>query len=263
MGGRVRPIINGLKSLFLALVLIWTITPAKADEPLLIFAAVSLKDALEPIAQDFEENTGIDVRLSFAGTSTLARQLSAGAPADIFISADDIWMTWLNDRKLVDAASETIIARNRLALVAPSDTELESGKAPLKYLEAFLANGSGRIALADPDHVPAGRYAIAALSALIPTIEQHRRRFATSENVRLTALLVGRGETPLGIVYKSDALLDPRLKELALFEEDTHAPIAYPAAITKNARFHARAFLTHLKSISAKRHIQAAGLVVN
>lgn len=232
---------------------------ANQSKPLLVFAAASLKDALEPIAADYEKEHGQKVRLSFAGTATLANQLKWGAPADVFISADTLWSDWLISRGLIEKTSEIIIARNRLALVAPTISELKAGRTPEDYLRDFLGSDKDRIAIADPENVPAGRYAKAALTSSSGLFGHLEERAATTENVRLAALLVARGEVPLGVVYESDAIVDERLKLLTLFDERSHPPIVYPAALTSVADNSAKMFLEFLQGTEAKSHFWKAG----
>ena len=236
---------------------------SETGKPLLVFAAASLKDALEPVARDFETETGRAVSLSFAGTSMLARQVAAGAPADIFVSADVDWIAWLQGQGLTVAQDKQIIARNRLALVAPAESQLSSSVKVEDHLLWWLNETDGRLAMADPGHVPAGRYTKAALDHLVDKIgpfEDFKRRLAITENVRLASLLVGRREVPLGIVYWSDAVIDPKIKALGLFPDESHLPITYTAVRTKRGDPQASLFLEFLVSQKALTHFENVGL---
>lgn len=246
--------------------------PAKADEkPLLVFAAVSLRDALEPIAADFTQATGQKINFSFAGSGTLARQIAAGAPADIFIAADIDWVAWLKTQNLIVPITERIIARNALALAAPvSSAQSDPASGPtdpdpaVTALREFLASDQSRLAVADPDNVPAGRYARSALKALEAAIGPYamfEKRFAIAANVRLAALLVATGEVPLGILYRSDVVVEPRIKIVGIFEPETHADIVYPAVRTVHGAKRADAFLDFLAEPASVAHIEAAGLL--
>ncbi len=240
--------------------------PARADEkPLLVFAAISMKAALEPIIADYEQETGRKVTLSAAGSSTLARQIVAGAPVDVFISADVDWTMWLKTQNLIDPESSRIVARNRLALVVPQEAPVKDGQKVVGILKAWLAEKDSRIAVADPDHIPAGRYARTALKKLengIGPYKEVEKRMAITGNVRLASVLVGRSEVPLGIVYRSEAVNDPDIKLVGLFPSKSHPDIVYPAVKLLNGRSDAATFLDYLGSSSAKMHFVKAGLFV-
>jgi molybdate transport system substrate-binding protein len=197
---------------------------ASAEQRLVVFAAASMKEPLEAVAKSWEELTGRKVALSLAASSVLARQVAAGAPADIFISADQEWMDWLKARGSIVEDSRRLIARNRLVLVARQITD-EAGD-----LGALLT--AGRFAMGDPSHVPAGRYAEAALrSAGLWEIVQPHAVFG--ENVRVALDLVRRGEANAAIVYHSDRAASPDLTIVHEFLPDSHPPITYWAAATR------------------------------
>ena len=240
--------------------------PARADEkPLLVFAAISMKAALDPIIADYEKETGRKVTLSAAGSSTLARQIVAGAPVDVFISADVDWTMWLKTQNLIAPDSSRIVARNRLALVVPKDALVKDGQKVVGILKAWLAEKDSRIAVADPDHIPAGRYARTALKKLengIGPYKEVEKRMAITGNVRLASVLVGRAEVPFGIVYRSEAVNDPDIKLVGLFPNNSHPDIVYPAVKLLNGRSDADGFLDYLGSQSAKMHFVKAGLFV-
>ncbi len=199
------------------------------DAPLTVFAAASLKESMDEAANAFGKTSGQPVRVSYAASSALARQIEQGAPADVFVSADLDWMDALQSKQLIDTATRHNLLGNTLVLIAPKD----SAATPLTLssntdLPALLGS-EGRIALALPDSVPAGKYAKAAFESLglWPALQS---RTAEAENVRAALLMVARAETPLGVVYGSDALAEPQVKVLATFPADSHPLIVYPVA---------------------------------
>jgi molybdate transport system substrate-binding protein len=223
-----------------------------ADDPpadVLVFAAASLTDVLGELGEQYRTRTGRRVTFSFAASSALARQIEAGARADLFISADQEWMDYLQERGLIAAGSRRDIAGNRLVLIAPADSAVQVGFG--ERVDLGPALGTGRLALADPDIVPAGRYAKAALQRL-GAWAGVENRLARAENVRVALAYVARGETPLGIVYETDARIEPRVRIVARLPEDTHPPIRYPAALTRTAGEKAAGFLEFLGSAEAR-----------
>ena len=236
-----------LFSLVLALLLAVGLgLPAAAQSPaqgqVTIFAAASLKNALDQAAADYAKESGTPpAKISYAASSALARQIEQGAPADLFISADSDWMDYLAKRGLIQARTRADLFTNHLALVAPKDST-----AKLDIRRGFpLAKtlGEGRLAMAGPE-VPAGKYGEASLTAL-GVWDQVKDRTARGENVRATLQFVARGEAPLGIVYDTDALSEPAVKIVGLFPESSHPKIVYPgAALTTNPQ--AGAFLKWL-----------------
>ncbi|WP_417474639.1 molybdate ABC transporter substrate-binding protein [Luteimonas mephitis] len=214
--------------------------PAKAARPpLTVFAAASLKESMDEAALAFQRDTGQAVRVSYAGSSALARQIEQGAPADVFLSADLDWMDELQSKGLIDAATRSELLGNTLVLVAPKDSTAKAMTLDAGADLLPLLGQRGRIALALVDGVPAGKYAKAAFISLgiWDALQPH---LAESENVRAALLLVARGETPLGVVYGSDARAEPRVRVLATFPESSHPPIVYPVAKVK-ASTHPRA----------------------
>ena len=205
---------------------------ASAGAQLTVFAAASLTNALEDIDAAFAKKTGLVVRESFASSSTLARQIEAGGPAQIFISADTKWMDFLIGKGLV--ATDAPLLGNALALIAPRDSASGPRAIDSQIDWSRLLGHDGRLAVGDPDHVPAGIYAKEALkklgawSALEP-------RLARAEDVRGALALVERGDAPLGVVYVTDARTSTKVKIVGVFPADSHAPIVYPAAIIKGA----------------------------
>lgn len=239
--------------------LLLMVTPAQA-QTLTVFAAASLKGAFDAIAQAFAEETGVDVVLSYAGTSALARQIEQGAPADVFVSANEDWVTYLVERDALDASSVSMFAGNALVLIAPSGTLVDSPPDLTKPDDwLFLLGEEGRLSVALVEAVPAGVYAREAMQALglWPTLEP---RLAQSDNVRAALFLVARGEAPLGIVYASDARAEPRVQVLASIPVEAHSPIRYTAArVAGSASPGAERFLTFLSSSPAQVILQEQG----
>jgi molybdate transport system substrate-binding protein len=233
--------------------------PASAGEPVTVFAAASLKTALEEIAKPFTRDTGLPVRFSFAASSALARQIEAGAPAHVFASADVEWMDHLDARGLIDARTRIDLLGNRLVVVAPADSPLRDLALTPEALRAAL--GAGRIAMGEVTSVPAGRYAKAALERLGLWAEASGR-LAQTENVRAALAFVSRGEAPLGIVYETDARADPRVRVVATLPAESHRPIVYPFALTARAPEAARRFVAYLSEPPARAAFEAQGFTV-
>ena len=198
-------------------------------ENLLVFAAASLKPSLDRIVTMPEVAALGDVKVSYAASSQLARQIEAGAPAALFISADQDWMDWLDERQRVVGDSRANLLGNALVLVAPKDSALQFDIRPGFDLAAALG-ADGRLALAEPNSVPAGKYAKTALLQL-GVWGEVEQRIVAADNVRAALNFVARGEVPLGIVYRSDAASEPTVRVVATFPDSTHVPIVYPAAI--------------------------------
>jgi molybdate transport system substrate-binding protein len=222
----------------LGLVLLAAALPARAAEPLTVFAAASLATALDEAAERYEAETGERVALAYAGSSALARQIDQGAPADVFLSANPGWMDWLEERGRVAPDTRRDLLRNRLVLAAHG----EAAPVDLSRLDIKALLGDRRLAVALTGAVPAGLYAKAALSSL-GLWKEARPRLAEADNVRAALALVARGEAPYGIVYATDAAAEPAVSVAAVFPEATHPPIVYPAAVvaegdrTRAARF--------------------------
>lgn len=217
---------------------------------ILIFAAASLTDALQEIAAAYQRSSPDPVRMSFDASSTMARQIEAGAPADVFLSADTEWMDYLQSRNLIQPSTRKNVVGNLLVLIAPAGSRIELRIAPHFPLAAAL--GNGRLATGDPDSVPVGRYAHAALSAL-GVWDQVAARLARAENVRAALMYVSRGEAPLGIVYASDAVVDKNVRVVDTFPAYTHEPIVYPVALTSSAKAEAARFVAYLISPEGHR----------
>jgi molybdate transport system substrate-binding protein len=243
--------------LFAAPLLGWGLA-ARAAPSLTVFAAASLKDVLAEIGRLFEAGTRTPVTASLAGSGQLAKQIEAGAPADVFISADTVWMDWLAERHLIKPETRRDIAGNRLVLIAPAASQ--STLSDLAKLIETL--GTERLAIAQPDSVPAGRYAKDALTKL-GLWDGLSAKLAATENVRAALLLVSRGEAPYGIVYASDAKADATVRVLLRFPDDAYGPIMYPAAVVAASTHPAAAdFVAFLASAGASAAFEKAGFLV-
>jgi molybdate transport system substrate-binding protein len=197
------------------------------DRPLDLFAAASLREVLDAAAAQYDRSSGRRVRATYAGSAQLARQIAQGAPADLFISADEDWMDWLQGRGLVEIAARRRLAANRLVLVAPASAA--AGMVDLASPDAVAQRlGEGRLAIAEAS-VPAGRYGRQALMRL-NLWSQVKDRLAPTADVRAALALVARGETPLGVVYATDARVEAKVRVAAVFPTDAHVPILYPGA---------------------------------
>jgi molybdate transport system substrate-binding protein len=233
---------------------------AATTKSVVVFAAASLKNALDTISKNWEAKTGNKATLSFAASSAIAKQIESGAPADLFISADLKWMDWLAERKLINADTRKTLLGNTLVLIAPKDStttlKIEKG---FKLAEAL---GDGRLAMGDPKSVPAGVYGKAALTSL-GVWDQVEAKVAGAESVRAALAYVSRGETPFGIVYGTDAKADPAVKVVDTFPADSHEPIVYPVALTASStNAEAKAYLDYLSSPDAAEVFEAEGFTV-
>lgn len=231
---------------------------ARAERPpTTVFAAASLKDALDEVVAAWNRDSGKAVRVSYAASSTLAVQIARGAPADVFVSADREWMDDLAAKGLIQPETRVDLLGNRLVLIAPKDAGKNLDLRPGLDLAAALGEGR-RLALANVQAVPAGRYAKAALAAL-GAWEGVKDRLAQADNVRAALRLVARGEAPLGIVYATDAASDPAVAAVGTFPADAHPPIVYPAALLKRAGPAAAAFFRFLRSAPARAVFERYG----
>jgi molybdate transport system substrate-binding protein len=254
---------RGLAIVLAAAVLSIGSLPAGAAEerPILVFAAASLKNALDEAAAGFARETGTEVTVSYAASSALARQIEQGAEADLYFAADLDWMSWLDERSLVRSDSRVDLLGNRIVLITARDSRLgELTPAPGFDLAAAL--GDGRLAMGEVNSVPAGKYGKAALERLgvWPTVEN---RLAQADNVRAALALVARGEVPLGIVYATDAAAEPDVRVVGAFPADAHPPIIYPVALTATAAGEAPArLLAYLRSPAARAAFEKQGFTV-
>ncbi|WCE03039.1 molybdate ABC transporter substrate-binding protein [Pseudoxanthomonas sp. JBR18] len=234
-----------------------TATQAVAAQPITVFAAASLRESMDEAAALYQRTTGTAVTVSYAASSTLARQIAQGAPADVFISADLAWMDDLQQRDLIDTASRRNLLGNDLVLVAPKASQAQVSLGQSGGLSAAL--GDGRLAVGKTDSVPAGKYAKAALQSL-GQWKGVQDRLAESDSVRSALLLVSRGEAPLGIVYGSDAAADPGVRVVATFPAGSHPAIVYPVAALKAGTAPGRmAFVTWLGSAPARAIFEKHG----
>ncbi len=227
-------------------------TAGAADEPhaILVFAASSLTNVVDDLDQQFTAKTKLPVKASYAASSALAKQIEAGAPADVFICADTDWADYLEQRKLLQSGTRHNVVANRLVLIAPADSKAQLKIAP--HFDLAGALGEGRLATGDPDSVPVGKYAQAALEKL-GVWDQVSRKLVRAENVRAALAFVARGEAVFGIVYRTDALAETRVKIVDMFPADTHPPVTYPIALTVNAQPDAAKFEAFVRSAAAAR----------
>lgn len=245
----------------LALAAFAFVQPAHTAEPLTVFAAASMTDALTKAGEVYKAEAGTDIRFSFASSSTLAKQIEQGAPSDLFISAAESWMDYLAERDLIVPDSRAALVSNRLVLVAPKTSMLKVDAISSATDLAGMLGAKGRLAVGDPDHVPAGIYAKDALTGLglWTGVES---RLARADNVRAALALVARGEVPLGIVYSTDAAGQAGVKVLATFPPSSHKPISYPVSIIKGRdSAEANAFLGWLKGSKGMAILQEFGFV--
>jgi molybdate transport system substrate-binding protein len=243
----------------LILALLATTTHA-AERVVTVFAASSLTDVLEEIGKAYTADSKVPVRFSFAASSALARQIESGAPAEAFICADQQWMNYLAERKLIQPGTRTDIAANSLVLVAPADSTLQLRIAP-KFPLADALGAKGRIATGDPATVPAGRYAQQALTAL-GVWDSVSSRIVPSDNVRAALNFVALGEVPLGIVYGTDARGNAKVRVVDIFPPGSHEPISYPAAVTTRGGAQAGAFVQFLRGARARAILTRYGFTV-
>lgn len=245
-----------LAGIVLSLVLV-SVPPVAWAADVMVFAAVSLKDAFDIVATDWTKQTGNHVKISYAPSAALARQITEGAPADVFASADTEWMEYLQSRNLIRKGSRFDLLGNSLVLIAPADASASFKITPGADLGTFL--GDGRLAIGELRSVPAGKYARQALEALgmWSGVED---RLAPAATVRAALALVARGEAKAGIVYATDARTEPKVTVLGEFPSDSHMPITYSVALVASATSpDARDFLEYLRAPAALKTYQALG----
>lgn len=227
---------------------------------ILVFGAASLKNALDDANAQYQRGKNHKVVVSYAASSALAKQIENGAPADIFISADLDWMDYVAERKLIKPNTRSNFLGNKLVLIAGTDSKVTLKIAPNFPLAQAL--GSGRLAMADPASVPAGKYGKAALEAL-GVWASVANKVAPAQDVRATLAFVSRGEAPLGIVYQTDAAADKAVKIVDAFPANTHPPIIYPIAVLASSNnADVMAYLQYLKSAAAAPAFEKQGFVV-
>jgi molybdate transport system substrate-binding protein len=254
-----------IKMAFAGLAAAWfglspTAAPAQAAEKVTVFAAASLKNALDDITAAWGQETGKEATISYAASSALAKQIESGAPADIFISADLDWMDYLAKKHLVKEDTRKNLLGNRIVLVASKDktepVDIKNGFELAKLL------GDGRLAMGAVDSVPAGKYGKAALESL-GVWSSVESKVAGAESVRAALLLVSRGEAPYGIVYQTDAAADKEVTIVGTFPEDSHKPIIYPIAILAESRnADAVSLFDYIKSEKAVPFFEKQGFTV-
>lgn len=242
-----------------ALVCTLTVAPqhARAEETITVFAAASLKNALDDVNAAFTKASGVKVTASYAASSALAKQIESGAPADAFISADLKWMDYLAGKKLIKPDTRFNLLGNKLVLITGKDSNLSELKISHGFDIAKLA-GDGRIAVADVKAVPAGLYAKAALENL-GSWAGAEPKLAQGENVRATLAFVARGETPIGIVYETDAKVEPNVKIVGYFPDGSYPPVTYPVAATPSSNVNVTKYLQFLRNSAAKAVFEKYG----
>ncbi|GAB2659857.1 molybdate ABC transporter substrate-binding protein [Arenimonas aestuarii] len=232
----------------------------RAGDELLVFAAASLQEAMDEAGASWQARSGQRVRVSYAGSAALARQVERGAPVDVFVSADAVWMNYLQARGLVDPGSRFDLAGNSLVLVAPQDRSLALALEPAALAAALGARG--RLVVADTGSVPAGRYARQSLRTL-GLWEGLQGRLAETDSVRAALAFVARGEAPLGIVYATDARVEPRVVVVARLPAGSHDTVRYPAARASAAPSSRSAgFLAFLRGDEMRDALRARGFLV-
>jgi len=253
---------NRIAGIFAAFVMLWgsAWSPATAeDKTLTVFAAASMKNALDDIDAAFTAKTGVKVSASYAASSTLAKQIEQGAPADIFVSADTDWMDYAVGKKTINESTRVNLLGNSIVLIAPKDSRIDNVPIRPGFDLAKLA-GDGKVATGDIKSVPVGKYAKAALEKL-GAWQAAESKFAMAESVRAALLLVARGEAVLGIVYSTDAKVEPGVKIVGTFPADSHPPIIYPVAATATAKPEANEYLDYLHSAAAKAVLEKYGFI--
>ena len=242
-----------MKSLILTLVACLALMAAPAvpgalaaDSELLVFAAASTTNAVTDVGEAFMKQHQTKVVNSFASSSNLAKQIAQGAPAQVYISANVKWMNFVEEKGAIVPESRFNLLRNRLVLIAPANSPLGDMQIT-KDTDLLKLMGDGRLAMGDPDHVPAGMYAKQALVSL-NFWDKVKDKIAASANVRAALALVESGEAPLGMVYSTDAAISKKVKVLGMFPNESHKPIVYPVAMVKGAGDTAKAYLEFLKT---------------
>ena len=257
-----RPLAQFRVAIVTALVLFGTIvvsSAARADD-VLVFAAASLKNALDDAIADFAKSGGAKVNASYAASSALAKQIDSGAPADIFISADPDWMNDVQKNDNIQPATRANMLGNLLVMVEPVDSTAKVEIGPNFPLAKML--GDNHLAMADPDSVPAGKYGKAAMQKL-GVWDSVESKVARAEDVRAALAFVSRKEAPFGIVYQTDAAADKGVKIAGFFPADSYPPIIYPIALTANSKNpDAAKFLAYLRSDAAKPFFEKQGFSI-
>ena len=230
----------------------------EASAKVTVFAAASMTDALQQVAKDYaKQNPKNKVVFSFASSSTLAKQIEEGAPADIFVSASNKWMKYLSEKDLTVKETEKVLVGNDLVLIAPAKSAVNS--VDIAKVEWINALKDSYLSVGDPAHVPAGQYAEEALTKL-NLWDKVQERLARAKDVRGALALVERAEAPYGIVYSTDAKVSQQVKTVAVFPADSHKPVVYPVSILKDHdNTDSRDFLKYLESDAAKKVLVGYG----
>ncbi|MCK1732898.1 molybdate ABC transporter substrate-binding protein [Bradyrhizobium sp. 138] len=235
-----------------------SLSPASAeDKTITVFAAASMKNALDEVDAAYTAKTGVKFSVSYAASSVLARQIEQGAPVDVFVSADTDWMDYAIAKKTINEPSRVNLLGNGIVLIAPKDSKIDNVTVAQGFDLAKLA-GDGKIATGDVRSVPAGKYAKAALTSL-GAWQASEPKLAMAESVRAALTLVARGEANLGIVYATDAKVEPGVKIVGTFPADSHPAIVYPVAATTNAKAGTNDYLSFLRSSVAKSIFEKYG----
>jgi len=230
------------------------------DKTLTVFAAASLKNALDDVNAAYTAKTGVRIAASYAASSTLAKQIEQGAPADVFISADTDWMNYAIQKKDIKDDTRVDLLGNKLVLIAPKDSDISSVQIGPGFDLAKLA-ADGRIATGDVASVPVGKYAKAALQKL-GLWSAAEPKFAMADNVRAALTLVARKEAVLGIVYETDAKVEPGVKVVGVFPQESYPPVIYPFAVTATAKAEAADYLAYVRSSASKSIFEKYGFTV-
>ena len=249
-----------LAGFFVALSILFGSTHSSAlaqDKNLTVFAAASMKNALDDIDAAYTAKSGVKIVASYAASSALAKQIEQGAPADIFVSADTDWMDYATAKKNINEPTRVNLLGNSIVLIAPKDSKIDNVTIGQGFDLAKLA-GDGRIATGDVKAVPVGKYTKATLEKL-GAWQAAEPKFAMAESVRAALTLVARGEAALGIVYATDAKVEPGVKIVGIFPPDSHPSIIYPVAATATARAEAADYLAFLRSSVAKTVFEKYG----
>jgi molybdate transport system substrate-binding protein len=253
-------IMSRLTGIFAAFVILLgaVLSPAVAqDKTITVFAAASMKNALDEVDAAYTAKTGVKVTASYAASSALAKQIEQGAPADVFISADTDWMDYAIGKKTIDTPTRVNLLGNSIVLIAPKDSKIDNVNIGAGFDLAKLA-GDGKIATGDVKAVPVGKYAKAALEKF-GSWQAAEPKFAMADSVRAALTLVARGEAAIGIVYSTDAKVEPGVKVVGTFPADSHPAIIYPIAATTTAKPDASDYLAFLRSTAAKTILEKYG----
>jgi molybdate transport system substrate-binding protein len=230
----------------------FAVQAAAADQDVVVFAAASTTNAIAEIGELYAAKRAGHIKTSFASSSTLAKQIASGAPADVYLSANKKWMDFLEKKNALDKSTRFDLLGNRIVFIAPLRSSIDKVEVNDSLDLAVLLGSDGRLSMGDPDHVPAGMYGKKAMEKL-GLWNQAQRRLAPMKDVRAALVLVERGEAPLGQVYATDAAISKKVRVVGMFPTDSHPPIVYPvAAVADGKAVAAAAFLNFLKSAEAK-----------